>query len=264
MSRIIRSIAVASIVGVTSLSVIGTANAAKKPTTKCHVSKGGKKVWTTKCSKVGKNGKNGVNGKNGTDGKQGAKGDTGSMGPQGERGANGANGANGLNGRDGVRWERIVGTCGTGIGEVMVIDNALKIGGLDSQGAYGQFKMLVENLRLNDVTKLSFRVKLPVTTGSAYLKLKLEGNRFIVFQPGAQGAETTEWTTYNVAAASSKLRDNNDSGTTPTFSLAQLQATHGNLAVKSLEITGGCAGSAIPGAVLVDDVTINDTIISFN
>ena len=82
-----------------------------------------------------------------------------------------------------------------------------------------------------------------------YLKLKLEGNRFVVFQPLANGGNATDTITYNVAAADSKLRDNNDKGDTPTFSLAQLQADPalGNLIVKSLEITGGCAGSAIDG-----------------
>jgi hypothetical protein len=49
------------------------------------------------------------------------------------------------------------------------------------------------------------------------MKLKLEGDRFVVFQPGAQTAvPSNEWTTYDVAGEGSKLRDNNDSGTTET------------------------------------------------
>ena len=201
--------------------------------------------------------------RNGVDGKDGAQGVKGNDGAKGATGAQGERGPVGPAGADGVAWERVQGNCvnsSNAAGEVMVIDGALKIGSLNTHGAYGQFKMLVENVRLSDIDKLSFTAK----GNATYLKLKLEGNRFIVFQPGANGGNATDTITYNVAAADGKLRDNNDSGTTPTFSLAELEGRLGNPAVKSLEITGGCAGSAIDGAVMVDDVTLNDTVIDFN
>jgi Collagen triple helix repeat (20 copies) len=236
-----------------------------------HLNSSTKASLKGKTGPQGPAGPQGAQGPIGPQGATGAKGDTGATGaagPQGPQGEHGANGADGKDGRDGVRWERVAGNCVSSSGaqgEVIVIGDELKLNLPNVHGAYAQFKMLVENMTLADVSNLSFRVKL-VTPGSAYLKLKLEGNRFIVFQPGANGAELNEWKTYNVAAPESNLRDNNDSGTSATFSLAQLQANAElrNLAVKSLEITGGCAGSAIDGAVLVDDVTLNDTVIDFN
>ena len=113
------------------------------------------------------------------------------------------NGANGKDGRDGVRWERVAGNCSSGAaGEVVVIDSALKFN-LPDHNSYAQFKMLVENMTLADVNKLSLRVNMPDVDGF-YLKLKLEGDKFVVFSAGSQGGmqTTDEWVTYDIVGGS--------------------------------------------------------------
>src|SRR4051794_6298103 len=120
MQSIIRTMAAAAVIGITSVSLVGTASAAapaKKKPVKCHVIKGGKKVWTTKCAANGKpgangvgvngkdgaagaNGSNGVNGAAGANGLDGAKGETGSAGSNGTNGAAGGKGDTGAPGAD--------------------------------------------------------------------------------------------------------------------------------------------------------------------
>jgi hypothetical protein len=81
-------------------------------------------------------------------------------GAAGANGKDGRDGKAGTNGRDGVRWERVTGTCTTGVaGEVMVRDDALKLGLPAIKGPYAQFKIPAENLSLADVAALSFRHK---------------------------------------------------------------------------------------------------------
>jgi hypothetical protein len=82
MHSIIRTMAAAAVIGITSVSFANAAEAAsvkKKPTVKCHVIKNGKKAWTTKCGATkGKTGSGGVNGTPGANGKDGANGSNGS------------------------------------------------------------------------------------------------------------------------------------------------------------------------------------------
>jgi hypothetical protein len=204
------------------------------------------RAQTTSTGASGANGKDGVNGSNGKDG------------------ANGSNGTNGNDGRDGVRWERVTGSCSdTAFGEVMVRDGALKFN-LPAHNSYAQFKMPVQNLSLSDVAKLSLRVNQP-TTDSFYLKLKLEGDRFVVFQPGTQTTpqETGTWVAYDVADSASVVHYSDENGA-DAHSLADAKAELGDATVKSLEITGGCAAKTIDGSVLVDDIVLNDEVIDFN
>src|SRR3954468_18710415 len=107
MQSIIRTMAAAAVIGITSVSVVGTAAEAapvKKKPVKCHVIKNGKKVWTTKCpttpGKPGANGSNGVSvsGKDGATGANGSNGANGLDGAKGEAGAAGSNGTNGAKG----------------------------------------------------------------------------------------------------------------------------------------------------------------------
>ncbi len=89
----------------------------------------------------------------------------------------------------------------------MVIDERVKLGLPNVHGAYAQFKMLVENMRLADVSKLSFRCKLEGSS-NVYMKLKLEDGNVVVFQPGAQTTKpnSTEFVKYDVTDAASIVR----------------------------------------------------------
>src|SRR4051794_41814875 len=108
MQSIIRTMAAAAVIGITSVSLVGTASAAapaKKKPVKCHVIKGGKKVWTTKCAKDGKDGAKGVgsNGKDGAAGANGSNGVNGAAGAQRAAGAQGGTGGGGPQGGHGGR-----------------------------------------------------------------------------------------------------------------------------------------------------------------
>ena len=103
-----RTVAAALVIGVTSLSIVGTASAAttKKTTskTRCHAIVKGKKSWSVKfCPKPGKSG---VNGKNGVNGKDGANGINGKDGHPGKDGVQGVNGKDGVAGQQGAQGQQ--------------------------------------------------------------------------------------------------------------------------------------------------------------
>src|SRR3954453_247193 len=102
-----RPIAAALVIGITSLSVVGIADAApakKTSKARCHAVVNGKKTWSVefcpKPAKSGVNGKDGINGANGANGKDGSNG-VGVIGKNGANGNDGTNGSNGLNGVSG-------------------------------------------------------------------------------------------------------------------------------------------------------------------
>jgi hypothetical protein len=123
-----RTIAAALAIGIASLSIASTADAAtskKASQPRCHAIVKGKKSWSVKfCPKPAKQGANGINGKNGAngfdghpgkDGLQGINGKdgvAGQQGAQGQQGVNGKDGTNGLNGVSGYEvrtWDYIKG-----------------------------------------------------------------------------------------------------------------------------------------------------------
>ena len=173
---------------------------------------------------------------------------TAGTGATGEHGLNGwrwqrrPHGEHGLDGHDGVRFERITGSCVSDVapGEVMVRnDGACQIELPNVQMAYAAVPQLPEqNLTVADVTKLSFRVKTPGYGRQCVPEGQARRQRVCCVPPDASGARATDWTKYNVAHEDSKLRCNDDAGFVQTYSLAELQVAHGDLAIKSREITG--------------------------
>jgi hypothetical protein len=111
VNNIIRNIAVASIVGITSLSLAGSASAKEhtkstkfdQPAKCVKLSKHGNKMKCAAKAKTvtGKPGANGTNGVNGAQGAPGVNGKDGANGIDGKNGTNGVNAGPGLNGKDG-------------------------------------------------------------------------------------------------------------------------------------------------------------------
>ena len=121
-------------------------------------------------------------------------------------------------------------------------------------------------MTLADVNKLSLSVNMPDVDG--FLPEAEAGARQVRGLLGrfAQGEQTTgELVTYEIDDPDRDRASPPRCWLSPPSRSLMLQDELGHLAIKSLEITGGCAAKTIdrPGH-FVDDVTLNDTVIDFN
>ena len=203
---------------------------------------------------------------NGTNGTTGATGANGKNGTNGQNGVNGTNGAAGSNGKDGVRYDRIVGSCDSGpTGEVSIADGIATLG-TPTQNAWAQIKSYPTSLKVSDLDELTYTAA-STDIGQSYLKIATTGHGSIVFDPSSQEAgdqSEAAMTTYDVMAGTARFNDDvgahgQSNWTGPDSIMEALGDRH----IKSIAMTSGCAlGNG--GETLVDDLTINDEVIDFN
>ena len=207
--------------------------------------------------KPGPQGATGANGANGVNGKAGAN---------GQPGANGKPGANGHDGRDGVRYDRVVGSCDTDpTGEVAIAGGAARLG-VPKQMSWAQIRTYPHDLKLSELERLSFKSNAS-DAGVVYMKITTEGHGSVLFSPntqsgGEQGLRT--WATHDVLDGT--VRFNDDAGTKPDVSWNEVLDRAGEAQVKDVRFTAGCAQPVGDDGALVqvDNLTINDEVIDFN
>ena len=137
---------------------------------------------------TGAAGASGQAGANGLDGTNGVDGANGLAGTNGVDGTNGLNGTNGVDGKDGVRYDRLTGTCTTGLpGEVAIAGGAARLG-LPEDMSWAQIRAYPHDLELKDVKRLSFSSNAS-DRGVVYMKITTTGHNSVVFSPNTQGVD---------------------------------------------------------------------------
>ena len=129
---------------------------------------------------TGATGQAGQAGANGLDGANGVNGQDGTNGQDGINGTNGVNGTNGLDGKDGVRYDRLTGGRGRGLGRRR--HGASRCA---RPRCPGRRSAATRNLKLSEISELSFSSNAS-HAGVVYLKLTTEGHDSVVFSPNTQ------------------------------------------------------------------------------
>ena len=210
----------------------------------------------------GSDGQNGIDGRNGVDGQQGIPGLPGLPGAPGLDGAPGEDGQPGKPGKDGVRYDRIVGSCDDGSeGEVTVYGGEAHLN-VPTQMSWAQIRSYPESVQMYDVDELSFKANAS-DEGQTYMKIRTTGHNTITFSPNTQpdGETLHEMVTYDVLEGTARWND--AKGNEADFSWEQILEKSGNERIKSISVIAGCA-QGDGGETIVDDITVNHEVLGFS
>jgi hypothetical protein len=158
-----------------------------------------------------------------------------------------------------------IGSCdGTTPGSVSIAGGVAKLG-VPEQMSYAQIVTSPGNLKLSDVTRLTFRSQAS-DAGVVYMKITTEDGRSVVYSPNTQlGGETGLDTMVKHNVLTGTVRLNDDRGEQPDLHWNQVLAQAGDAQIKTVSFTAGCANpvGADGAKVQYDDLTINNKVASF-